>query len=141
MRFSIGFGAMIAVILIAPAAITTTAYGVTMLGAGSICLSEGGWSDAPDKLRGARRYIEQHPLPDDHRQSTALAGLDQPSCCSIDKGGRDIPHLSFSAYILHGKTHYVHVPILGTIREQGREIPSLITVDGCGNGLSAGVDL
>ena len=141
MRFSKYVSAAIILTVAIPSIIVIAAYGITTFGAGSLCLSETGWSNAADKISGAKRYIERHPLPGRHRQSAILAGFNLPSCCKIDKGDVEIPDLSLSAFILHGKTHYVHVPMSETVGKRSHQVASLLTVDGCGNGISHGIDL
>jgi hypothetical protein len=126
-------------VIIIPALLVTVAYGITTIGPNSICFSEGGWSGKIDKIEGAREFISHYAWKNGDIKYSLLRGINMPSCCSINKGELEIPYLGFSAFILQGEAHYIHVPMFGRFDKKGNQVTSSIIVDGCGKGTSAGV--
>jgi hypothetical protein len=112
-----------------------TPFGVTVFTTSSICFSEARVVGANEKIANAKRWLQE-------RRHTFVNRND---CCEVSKGGNTFPSLSFGAYLLWGKAHYVFVPKAADAQiVNGLHRPehwNVVTVDVCGEPLAEGVDL
>ncbi len=110
-------------------------YTVTLASPASLCLREARVVGKDEKIRRAKDWLQSNAI-------TSYAGGD---CCEVSKGGISFPELTFSAYLVQGKAHYVFVPKSSSSRAvNGKKHEgdwNVLTMDTCGNPLSIGLDL
>ena len=107
-------------------------YAITTFGSYSLCIREGGFSDANDKIQGVRDFLQTHTFEKDN---LILKDKKDRSCCLVSKGQKDLPKLNWFSYFSYHKSHYVE--IINIVKDKY----SIFIVDNCGTVISEGIDL
>jgi hypothetical protein len=110
-------------------------YAITSISQKSICVSELRMIGGQERISKSLEFLRQRHLP-------YYSG---PDCCTVGKGTSSFVPLGISAYLLHGKTHYVFIPKYESSRIVNGKYNAanwhIITTNTCGNPTNIGLDL
>lgn len=108
-------------------------YGITLAGAYSICLREGGLSNKKDKIKGALLLRRERISNGAHMPKMSF---DAKTCCRVDSGRSSLAPNWYTFYVAGGASHAVYLQEEPSIKNSRYIAPYL--VNGCGVGVQYG---